>query len=168
MQVRSNVSEVVELPRPRTPVGLGLEHRIRRHRLIGREHRRVDLCAPRCLVVVGLVGLAGTNGLQHASRFLAASGCLFLSHFRFFAYDDFARWCLANSDPRYAWPDPSMRNLGGLMKTRDLVLLITLPIGLLIGVSMLSGLADSEMAQFFDHLLMSVIIAYGVVYCFFM
>lgn len=61
-----------------------------------------------------------------------------------------------------------MRNLGGLMKTRDLVLLITLPIGLLIGVSMLSGLADSEMAQFFDHLLMSGIIAYGVVYCFFM
>jgi hypothetical protein len=61
-----------------------------------------------------------------------------------------------------------MRDLGGLMKTRDLVLLITLPIGLLIGVSMLSGLADSEMAQFFDHLAMSGIIAYGVVYCFFM
>ena len=115
-----------------------------------------------------LVGLADANGLQHASRFLAASGSLFLSHFRFFAYDDFARWCLANSDPRHAWPDPSMRNLGGLMKTRDLVLLITLPIGLLIGVSMLSGLADSEMAQFFDHLVMSGIIAYGVVYCFFM
>jgi hypothetical protein len=57
---------------------------------------------------------------------------------------------------------------GELMKIRDLVLLITLPIGLLIGVSMLSGLADSEMAQFFDHLVMSGIIAYGIVYSFFM
>jgi len=54
------------------------------------------------------------------------------------------------------------------MRLRDLVLLITLPIGLLIGVSMLSGLAESEMAQFFDHLVMSGIIAYGVVYSFFM
>ena len=62
----------------------------------------------------------------------------------------------------------SVRDFGGPMKLRDLVLLITLPIGLLIGVSMLSGLADSEMAQFFDHLVMSGIIAYGVVYSFFM
>jgi hypothetical protein len=54
------------------------------------------------------------------------------------------------------------------MKTRDLVLLIALAIGLLLGVSMLSAPADSEIAQFFDHLLMSGIIAYGVVYCFFM
>ena len=53
------------------------------------------------------------------------------------------------------------------MKTRDLVFLITLPIGLLIGVSMLLGLADTEMAQFIDHLAMSGIIAYGVIYCFF-
>jgi len=115
-----------------------------------------------------LLRVCRTNGLQHASRFLAASGCLLLSHFRFFAYDDFARGRPANSDPRHVWPDPSLRNLGGLMKTRDLVLLITLPIGLLIGVSMLCGLADSEMAQFFDQLVMSGIIAYGVVYCFFM
>ena len=57
---------------------------------------------------------------------------------------------------------------GDLMKTRDLVFLITLPIGLLIGVSMLLGLADTEMAQFIDHLAMSGIIAYGVIYCFFM
>jgi hypothetical protein len=57
---------------------------------------------------------------------------------------------------------------GGRMKTRDLVFLITLPIGLLIGVSMLCGLADTELAQFIDHLAMSGIIAYGVVYSFFM
>jgi hypothetical protein len=54
------------------------------------------------------------------------------------------------------------------MKIRDLVLLMTLPSGLLIDVSMLSGHGDSEMAQFFDNLMMSSIIAYGVVYCFFM
>jgi hypothetical protein len=54
------------------------------------------------------------------------------------------------------------------MKIRDPVLLIALPIGMLIGVSMLSGLVESEMTQFFDHLVMSGIIAYGVVYCFFM
>lgn len=72
------------------------------------------------------------------------------------------------SAPRQALPDPSLRDLGGRMKTRDLVFLITLPIGLLIGVSMLCGLADTEMAQFIDHLAMSGIIAYGVVYCFFM
>src|SRR5262245_66634371 len=72
------------------------------------------------------------------------------------------------SEPRYAWPYPSMGDLGGLMKIRDLALLVALPIGLLIGVSMLTGLADSEMAQFFDHLVMSGVIAYGVVYCFFM
>jgi hypothetical protein len=68
-------------------------------------------------------------------------------------------------------PDPSygMAGIWGeLMKSRDLVLLVALAIGLLLGVSMLSVPADSEMAQFFDHLLMSSIIAYGVVYCFFM
>jgi hypothetical protein len=56
MQVRSNVNEVDELTR-RRPVGLGLEHRVRRYRLIVLEHEASAVVHHDVLVVVASSGL---------------------------------------------------------------------------------------------------------------
>jgi hypothetical protein len=54
-----------------------------------------------------------------------------------------------------------------MMKARDLLLYLAIPIALMIGLAIVNELAGSPMAQFFDHLAFSGVVAGVIVFLFF-
>jgi hypothetical protein len=68
------------------------------------------------------------------------------------------------SDPRHAWPDPSMRDLG---EGRLVNWIFALPIALAIGLVLVHVLAGGEVAWFLDQLVVAGILAFGIVKAFF-
>jgi hypothetical protein len=68
------------------------------------------------------------------------------------------------SNPRQAWPDPSMRDLGGGTLVNWI---FALPIALAIGLVLVNVLAGGEVAWFLDQLVVACILAFGIVRAFF-
>jgi hypothetical protein len=54
-----------------------------------------------------------------------------------------------------------------MMKARGLLLYLAIPIALMIGLAIVNELAGSPMAQFFDHLALSGVVAGVIVFLFF-
>jgi len=52
------------------------------------------------------------------------------------------------------------------MKARDLLLYLAIPIALMIGLAIVNELAGSPMAQFYDHLAFSGVVAGIIVFLF--
>jgi hypothetical protein len=105
--------------------------------------------------------------LVTALAFLAASVPLFLSHFRFFAYDVSARWHPAKCgvfQPASRVAGPVDAGLGGGTLVNWI---FALPIALAIGLVLVNVLAGGEVAWFLDQLVVACILAFGIVRAFF-
>mgnify|MGYP003693905979 CR=1 FL=1 len=156
-----------------------LEHRLRRHHRIGLQHRGVGLgnlgFARRSKSRTALSAAASLSCLVFGPRrgaFLAASGPLFLSHCRFFAYAGCAGRRLAKKrsiPPRVRRGRTRSCGIGGTNENSGPGVLD--PHSRSACWSVCRCCADWRTPRWrssIDHLAMSGIIAYGVVYCFFM
>jgi hypothetical protein len=106
-------------------------------------------------------------GLGSALLFLAARVPLFLSHFRFFAYDVSTRWHPAKCgvfQPASCVAGPVDAGFGGGTLVNWI---FALPIALAIGLVLVNVLAGGEVAWFLDQLVVACILAFGIVRAFF-
>jgi len=105
--------------------------------------------------------------LVTALAFLAASVPLFLSHFRFFAYDVSARWHPAKCgvfQPASCEAGPVDAGFGeGTLVNW----IFALPIALVIVLLLAHALAGGEVAWFLDQLVIAGVLAFGIVRAFF-
>jgi hypothetical protein len=121
----------------------------------------------------GLISLAAAS-FSSTSASASAARCffllpvpLFLSHFRFFAYDVSTRWHPAKCgvfQPASCVAGPFDAGFGGGTLVNWI---FALPIALAIGLVLVNVLAGGEVAWFLDQLVVACILAFGIVRAFF-